>query len=862
MRQLRKLFSASRKPDARKSTTAVPAETVLTLPGTSRSRATDAAIAQGSAHFKAGRLAETLAIVDQGLVEAPEDGTLLFARASTLFAWGRFAEALESFRRASDVGLSHFDLDMQLGWTYMRLGRAADAEAHFRKAVATEPESESAWIALANALESRGALAAEAHRFVDVLSRWPQNYDAVMLLAACRAHLGDQDGSTAEFRRVVELNPTRSRGWSNLGVALGWREQYEEGLQALRRAFDIDRSNGTTDTLQNLATALREEGHFDEAMNLLDEILQDKPDANALWLRSVMLLEAGRLAEGWVQHEFRWMREPLASVRWTLRRPVWDGQDLRGKTVMLHAEQGFGDAIQFIRYARMLKQCGARVIFDAFRDFAEISHDFDDVDEVAQDGAMPDFDYHIPLLSLPRVLGTTLSSIPAHVPYLRVRPERSERWAGSIGEGNKLKVGLVWAGNPKHVRDGMRSIPLARFARLARIEGVQLYSLQKGDRAVDQIASSGVDIIDLASEFDDFCDTAAAIGHLDLVISVDTSVAHLAGALAKPVWTMIAEPADWRWLTNGDRTPWYPTMRLFRQQKRNRWDSVIEDVESALQELAATRCPGDTQSSRTLDSVPVWDGCETRLADACEAEPLRLCRVAETRYGILQYSPKDRVVAESLRYYGEYLQPQLALLGRFMRPGSWVVDARAGIGIDTLFMAECAGAQGHVLAYEPDAYYHQIIAQNLAANRVKNVTLLHRTVAGPTDSRSSIDVPADTVDGLRLSRLDWIRMKSGDCIDVLSGARDTLWRLRPWLFVAGETFDQIEQCKEAVRDYGYQSRPLSTPLFSAQNYNRRCDDIFAGDSALSLLCIPEEIEVDIELTSGNSAPELLSSDVA
>jgi len=154
-----------------------------------------------------------------------------------------------------------------------------------------------------------------------------------------------------------------------------------------------------------------------------------------------------------------------------------------------------------------------------------------------------------------------------------------ERWAKRIGDSDKLKVGLVWAGNPKHVRDRMRSLPLASLARLRQIEGVRLYSLQKGEEAIAQIASSGLALVDLGSEFESFCDTAAAISHLDLVISVDTSVAHLAGALAKSVWMMIAEPADWRWLAMGDRTPWYPTMRLFRQRTRDRWDPVIDDVE-------------------------------------------------------------------------------------------------------------------------------------------------------------------------------------------------------------------------------------------------------------------------------------------
>jgi tetratricopeptide (TPR) repeat protein len=819
-------------------------------------RSSDAIIETGTVQFNAGRFAEALATVDDALLETPGDSTLSFARGATLFAWGRYLEALKSFKQAAENGLVHFDLDMQLGWTYMRLGRPVDAEPHFRKATSTRPDSGGAWIALANALETSGTLAAEAAQFAEVLARWPDNYDGRMLLAACRAHLGEKEASLAEFQRVIELNPARARAWSNMGVALGWTERYEEGIAALWRAFDIDRDNGSAESLQNLATALREERQLDEALRILETTLIDHPDPSALWLRSVMLLESGQFVEGWQQHEFRWMKQPLASARWTQRRPVWNGQDLRGKTIILHAEQGFGDAIQFIRYARLLKERGARVIFDAFKDFGEVSRDFDDVDEVAQDGAMPRFDYHIPLLSLPRVFNTTLDSIPDHIPYLNVRQERRKRWGERIPRTEKLSVGLVWSGNPKHLRDRLRSIPLASFACLAKIDGVQLYSLQKGADALNQIASSGLEIVDLGREFEDFCDTAGAISHLDLVISVDTSVAHLAGALGKPVWTLVAEPADWRWLMKGETTPWYPTMRLFRQQKRNEWGTVIEEVAQALRRVVAADNLEDWATASVFSHHgAVAKSCASQLRDGCDAHSSLYCRVAETRYGIVQYSPKDRYLAQSLEYYGEYIHAPRQLMARFIRPGAWLLDVAAGIGVDTLFLSECAGMEGHVLAYEPDPYFYQIAANNLRANRVNNATLLHRDIgAGNKSGASGIAVPRDTVDGLRLARLDWVRMNSSRCTDVLRGGEATVWQLRPWLFVAMEGPDQLEACEDAVRDYGYQSRRVKTRLFNVDNYNHRPHDIFEGAFALSLVCIPEEIEADVDLEADIVSP--------
>jgi precorrin-6B methylase 2 len=226
--------------------------------------------------------------------------------------------------------------------------------------------------------------------------------------------------------------------------------------------------------------------------------------------------------------------------------------------------------------------------------------------------------------------------------------------------------------------------------------------------------------------------------------------------------------------------------------------------------------------------------------------------VAETRYGIVQYSPRDERLAESLRYYGEYLHSHLALMGRFIRPGSWLLEIGAGIGVNALFMAECAGKDGHVIAYEADPLLHQIARQNLSANHVTNVTLLSRDVIGPARDRRRLAgpqsiVPVDTVDDLALRRIDWIRIDGTRCADILAGAQGTIWLCRPWLFVNAATDHELDACVDAMRDYGYQTRPVRAPYFAKDNYNRRSDDIFGGATALALLCVPEEIEMDVEV---------------
>jgi tetratricopeptide (TPR) repeat protein/precorrin-6B methylase 2 len=812
------------------------------------------AIAKGSELFDAGRFAEALAVVDEALASKPNDGTLLFARGATLFAWGRFHEAAQTFEQASDAGLDDLDLDVLLGWCCQNLQRAADAEGHFRKAVARSANSEKAYISLANLLESRGMLATHAEEFERGLSRWPQNYDGLLLLAACRFYLNDRGGGIAAFRQAISVDPRRSRGWANLGVTLSEDERFDEALQALKRAFDIDVANGHSESLLNYATVLREDGQLGAAMKLLNDNLARNPDPRAHWLRSILLLEAGQYTEAWREYEFRWMKEPLVSQRRVSLGPIWAGQDLQGKTILIHAEQGLGDAIQFVRYASPLKALGARVVLDSFKDLGDLSQDFEDIDEVAAEGPLPAFDFRIALLSIPRVLGTTLATIPAHVPYVKVRPDYVNKWRPRISATNRLKVGLVWSGNQKHPRNRLRSMKLEQLEGLGSIEGVQLYSLQKSETAVAEIAASKLDIVDLGKDFENFRDTAAAMSLLDLVISVDTSVAHLAGALGRPTWVMVSEPPDWRWLLEGERTPWYPSVRLFRQRERNRWKAVVNRVEDALRQLAASDTREPSPSSIEVPVVQI-EGVRSIDRDAGDLE--RICRVDETRYGIVQYPPTDRAMAESLRYYGEYRQSELALLERFIKPGSWALDANCGCGAVSLFLANAVGPSGHVIAYEDDPLLHQVARQNLEANRVRNVTLLSRSLLSASDIASLREEPGassgicgagtvDTVDALRLSRLDWIVINSRSIAkSILEGASQTLWRFRPWLYATIENDEELRKLARVARDHGYQPWHFRAPLFRSNNYNCRSDDIFSGRQAQGVFCLPEEVEMDV-----------------
>jgi hypothetical protein len=325
---------------------------------------------------------------------------------------------------------------------------------------------------------------------------------------------------------------------------------------------------------------------LDEAIAAFDRSLSLRPDHMPTLLgKARALFMKGDLAAAFELYEIRFRSPDVLYPK--LTEPKWDGSDPRGKTILVVAEQGVGDTIQFVRYLHMLAARGANVILLCLATckplFETIGHG---VKVVASGEPRPHFDMHVPALSLPRLFGTTLETIPADVPYLSADPTRAARWRERLGETDaRLKVGLVWAGSPVHTSDRFRSTTLASFAPLADAADVAWFSLQKGS-GVEQLTDppAGMTITDLGPELNDYADTAALISALDLVISVDTSVAHVAGALARPVWTVLSYEGEWRWLSR-DRadTPWYPTMRLFRQPAPGDWATPMRDVAAALE---------------------------------------------------------------------------------------------------------------------------------------------------------------------------------------------------------------------------------------------------------------------------------------
>ena len=401
---------------------------------------------------------------------------------------------------------------------------------------------------------------------------------------------GKKAEATTRYEQVIAAEPSHAAAHSYLGYLKQENGQIAEAIVHYQKSLKINSNQAETNLY--LGSALEEQGQVAEAIDFYNKAIQLRPNSPNWRLRlALALLLTGNYERGFAEYESRWQTEQLD--RRYFEQPLWDGSDLQGKTILLHPEQGFGDTIQFIRYAPLVKQKGGKVIVACHVLLKRLFEGVAGVDRVGvRPSDLVDFQVQAPLLSLPRILGTTLENIPANIPYLASQQD----FKFSLDPNNKLKVGLVWAGGPLHRNNHQRSCKLSDFVKFVDVPGVSFYSLQKdlsaGDSLQDSCASRTLlkqhQIEDLSEHFVDFADTAAIILQLDLVICVDTSVAHLAGALGKPVWILLSFVPDWRWMLEREDSPWYPTVRLFRQQKAGDWDGVCDRIKAALLERAGT----------------------------------------------------------------------------------------------------------------------------------------------------------------------------------------------------------------------------------------------------------------------------------
>jgi Tfp pilus assembly protein PilF len=396
---------------------------------------------------------------------------------------------------------------------------------------------------------------------------------------------GKKDEAIMLYRHVLSVHPDSVQAAGNLALALTEIGHIDEAVQWHRIA--LGKAPNDPRLANNYGLALQAQGRYEEALKFFEKAVKLDPDyAQAQWNRGVALLLLGDFERGWPGAEWRWKMEEIELPG--LTTPEWKGEDLNGKTILLHAEQGFGDSFQFVRYAPMVKALGAKIIFPCPPSLVGVFRGVGAIDVLLEDGApMPVFDFHASLMSLPHVFKTTLETIPADVPYLPVLPEKAAAWASELRTLKGKKIGISWRGRPTHKNDLNRSMKAEQFAAMLRDCGASVVILQKdATDAEREILKAALDVYDPGDRLVDFSDTAAVIDNLDLVLTVDTAICHLSGGLGKKVWTLLPFAPDWRWLLNRpDDTPWYPTMRLFRQPTLRDWDSVVSKVRAELAAL-------------------------------------------------------------------------------------------------------------------------------------------------------------------------------------------------------------------------------------------------------------------------------------
>jgi tetratricopeptide (TPR) repeat protein len=510
----------------------------------------------------------------------------LLPAAQRLHNEGRFSEAAEICGQVLALEPRNAEALLILGSIAFNTGNAITARAYLEQSIAHRPADPRAWILLSSVLVSDGDVptAVQAcQRALEIAPDFPAAHVTMGSILASQRQYGPAE---AAFRRALDLRPDFVDAEINLGSALFYQGRLEEAIAAQRRALGLQARN--VHALRNPAASLRAMGQYEEALAAYRQAGTIATQfAEAHRDEALLLLLLGRYEEGWTKYEWRWRASALGAR--PISAPRWNGEPLDGRTIILQAEQGIGDTLQFLRYAPLVAGRGGNVILNLPASLKDLGGEA--MSAVAHvttfDEPLPACDCYAPLLSLPRIFATTLDTIPTRIPYLRAPAGRAEKWQRELSAGGGRRVGVVWAGNPGHENDHNRSIPFARLLPLFAVPDVQFFSLQVGERAADVQAAADRPITNLSARLVDFGETAGAIEALDLLISVDTAMAHLAGALGKPVWLLLPHVPDWRWLLEREDSPWYPGMRLFRQAGRGDWEGVIGRI---IRELSSSGC--------------------------------------------------------------------------------------------------------------------------------------------------------------------------------------------------------------------------------------------------------------------------------
>jgi len=493
---------------------------------------------------------------------------------------GKLSEAERRYKAILKVDAGNFNALHMLGVICVQQGRHADAVKLIRDALKRNPDSAEAHSNLGHALLGLARYEEAISCCRSAVRLKPDYADAHNNLGLALQAVGRHEEAIASCQKTLALRPDHAGAHNNMGLAFEALNRHDDAIASYRKATALrpDYAEAHSNLGNGLQALLRHEeaiACYERAQAIASE------SADAHWGESLARLALGDFAAGWQKYEWRWRTTLFAPRKRDLRRPLWLGEpDLAGKRILLHAEQGLGDTLQFARYAPLVTARGGKVTLLVQPAVKPLLETLAGVDAVVAEAVPPRaYDFHCPLLSLPLAFRTTLETVPAAVPYLSPPASKITQWRSTLSDLGRPIVGVAWSGNPTHRNDRNRSIALPRLAALLSTPRVQFVSIQKELRDHErELLGSFPALTHLGEKLEDFADTAAVVSQLDLVVTVDTAAAHLAGSLAKPVWVLLPYAPDWRWLLHREDSPWYPTMRLFRQTKPGDWESVIARV--------------------------------------------------------------------------------------------------------------------------------------------------------------------------------------------------------------------------------------------------------------------------------------------
>ncbi len=528
--------------------------------------------------YTQGQLDLAITLADQAIRLMPDYVDAYINKARALSAQKLTAEALQVYEKALNLAPQNATVHCHIGIMFQSLNQLDQAKMYYTNALKLNPQYVDAYNNLGTVLQQQG-LNQEARACYEQALRLDPNFaGAYTNIGRIMQALGDLEEAKKFHVKALEVAPNFPEAENNLGIIFQEEGNDEEAIEHFRKALEIRPQYA--DAYSNLGNIALCACQIEEALDYFQKALSIQPNlVDAHWDRAIAWLLSGNYPKGWEEYEWRFRKKDYPPR--TYQQPLWDGSPLNGKKILIYDEQGFGDTFQFIRFLPQVQEKGGEVIFECHHGLKEILNGIQGVDtliersETSQE--MPDFDVHLPLMSLPRVLSLTINTIPTPIPYLQAETKKVTRWRKKLESQKGLKIGITWAGSKTNKRNFERSCSIESFKTLTKVPNVQLYSLQMEQPDGIQDTDND-DIIDLSHEISDFTDTAAILMNLDLVITVDTAVAHLAGALGRPVWLLLPFFPDWRWMLEGDNTPWYPSLRLFRQPSRGDWNSVFKKV--------------------------------------------------------------------------------------------------------------------------------------------------------------------------------------------------------------------------------------------------------------------------------------------